>query len=141
MKTIIFMAFFLSCPASQAADALLAINDTVFEVELAITPEERKTGLMRRKKLASNQGMLFIYPEPQIISFWMKQTLIPLDILFFDSHGQLLETFEDIPPCKTSNCKRYTNQNPSQFVLEVPAGTTRQLKIMIGDGFEIRHKD
>lgn len=121
-----------------ASDAELVINNAVFEVDLAVTPEERKTGLQNRKHLAENQGMLFIYPEPRIISFWMKETLIPLDMLFFDSHGQLLEAFDKVPPCTTSSCKTYTNGKPSQFVLEIPAGIRKKLSIAVGDRFETR---
>ena len=142
MKKLFFTYFvFLYTPSSFATDTQLVINDIVFEVELAITPDERKMGLKQRKNLAENQGMLFIYSEPQIISFWMKQTLIPLDILFFDSNGQLLEAFDTVPPCTTSPCKRYTNQKPSQFVLEIPAGTRKKFNIKVGDSFETHPKN
>ncbi len=142
MKKMCFMyLLLLYYPGCYAADTILTINSAVFEVELAVTPDERKTGLMQRNNLAANQGMLFIYPEPRIISFWMKQTLIPLDILYFDSNGQLLEVYESVFPCSIPPCKRYTNRNPAQFVLEVKAGTIQQLNIMIGDSFEIQRKN
>lgn len=139
MKNLFFTYLMLLCFSNSfASDSELIINNTVFGVELAITPEERKNGLQHRKNLDHNQGMLFIYPEPRIISFWMKHTLITLDILFFDSNGQLLEAFDEVPPCTISPCKKYTNQKPSQFVLEIPGGIRKKLKIVIGDSFETR---
>lgn len=137
MKKLVFIICLLIYQDGFAAEALLSINDNLFEVELAITAEERSKGLMHRNSLAANQGMLFVYPEPLIVSFWMHQTLIPLDILFFDSDGQLLELFENIPPCKVSPCKNYTNKSPAEFVLELPAGTAKKINISLGNQFII----
>ena len=125
MKKIFFFVCIFIYTNAFAADALLSINDKLFEVELAVTPEERSQGLMHRQFLPPGQGMLFVFPEPQIISMWMKQTLIPLDILFFDSDAQLSEIFENVPPCKLSPCKTYTNKIPARYVLELPAGSAK----------------
>ncbi len=137
MKKLIFITCLLFCPHLVAAEALLSLNDNLFDVELAISVDERSKGLMNREKLADNQGMLFIFPKPRIVSFWMYQTLIPLDILFFDSNGQLLELFENIPPCKASPCKTYTNKIPAEFVLELPAGTAEKINVSLGNKFVI----
>ncbi len=137
MKKFISIACLLLMTEAFAAEALISINGHLFEVELAVTREERKQGLMYRDVLAPNQGMLFVYPGPQIISFWMKQTLIPLDILFFDREGRLVQSFKNVQPCRISPCKTYTNTEPAQYVLELPAGSAKRIRLTAGNSFEI----
>jgi len=115
----------------------ISINNHQFTVELAASAAERRQGLMHRSSLAPDSGMLFIYPEPQIISFWMKQTLIPLDLLFFDEDGQLIELHNNMQPCKATVCKTYTNKIPAQYALELAAGTATKLKFQVGNSFTI----
>ncbi len=115
----------------------IRINNHIFRVELAISTAERSRGLMNRKYLAPNTGMLFIYSEPKIISFWMKQTLIPLDLMFFDQDGQLIELHHNIQPCNVAVCKTYTNKKPAQFALELAAGSAKSLGIKEGSSFSI----
>jgi len=115
----------------------IRINNHIFSVELAISTTERSRGLMHRGSLAANTGMLFIYSEPQTVSFWMKETLIPLDLLFFDKDGQLIELHHNIQPCKVSACKTYTNKKPAQFALEFAAGTAKKMGIKEGSNFTI----
>jgi hypothetical protein len=140
MRYLFLFLALLSSANCQAGDVQLSINGVNFDVELAITQSEHNHGLMGRTTLETNRGMLFVYDEPRQISFWMKSTLIPLDILFFDSDGTLLEFFADTPPCKKEPCKTYTNQSPAQYVLEVSAGTARRLKLKRGDTFTIIRK-
>ncbi len=118
-----------------ANEVTININDQLFTVKLAITQAERSRGLMHIKSLPENSGMLFIYHEPQIISFWMKQTLIPLDLLFFDSDGRLIELYPNIRPCVSINCKMYTNKTPALFALELAGGTATKFNIQIGNNF------
>lgn len=120
-----------------ANEVTIQINKHRFTVELALTQAERSQGLMHRKSLASDAGMLFIYHEPQLISFWMKQTLIPLDLLFFDKEGRLTELHQNIQPCPGSNCDTYTNKIPAQFVLELAAGTVNKFNFQVGNQFTI----
>lgn len=115
-------------------DALVFVGDTEFNTELALTPNEQRKGLMFRKSMADNQAMLFIYPQPRKVAFWMRNTLIPLDMLFFDGNGELVEIKENVPPCKTENCPTYPAQNPTiKYVLEINAGQSQLLDIKIGD--------
>jgi len=122
---------------AYASDALLSINNHVFNVELAVSEIEHHQGLMRRKLLAANNGMLFIYSEPQLLSFWMKETLIPLDLIFFNSDGELLEKIENIPPCQAMPCKIYANKQAAQYVLELSAGSASKFSLKTGDKFTI----
>ena len=121
--------------ASHAADTRITINDIGFDVELAITQEEQSQGLMGRTHLEKGTGMLFVYSDPKELSFWMKETRIPLDILFFDQNSRLIKLFSKVPPCKQDPCKTYSTPSPALYVLELPAGTAKKMKLKPGDKF------
>lgn len=103
-----------------------------FTVELARTPEMQAQGLMYRAELASGRGMLFIYPNARPVAFWMKNTLLHLDILFFDAALHLVTGYQNVPPCETELCPQYPSTQPARYVLELPAGTARRLDIQPG---------
>jgi uncharacterized membrane protein (UPF0127 family) len=140
MKKVCFLLSVLYISCATAGEALVSIRDTTFDVELAVTQQERSQGLMHRKTLAPNNGMLFVYPEPATVSFWMKETQIPLDILFFDNEGQLSQLYENLPPCKRDPCETYTGTTPSAFILEIPAGSARKYGFRRGDILKIKYK-
>ena len=109
--------------------ASVQLNGHTLAVELAISDAERAQGLMHRQQLAADQGMLFIQPQPMPAAFWMKNTLIPLDMLFFDQHGQLLMLHQDVPPCKTPQCPTYQAPGAVKYILELNAGQAQQLGV------------
>lgn len=137
MRRIFLTAALLLPLSCQAAEVRLTLKGATFEVDLAVTESERRVGLMGRTELKKNQGMLFVYPEAQRLSFWMKGTLLPLDILFFNRDGELLEFFADTPPCREEPCKTYGNATPALYVLELPAGSAKQLELKRGDTFQL----
>lgn len=92
------------------------------DVEVAATPESRARGLMWRKELPAGQGMLFIFPEEEIQSFWMRNTLIPLDMLFINSAGRIVGIVERAEP--RTRTPRSVGR-PGRYVLEVPGGWSR----------------
>lgn len=100
-----------------------------FRVEVVRTPEAQAQGLMYRTHLAPNHGMLFIHATVRPVAFWMKNTLIPLDILFFDAQQRLLKAYVDVPPCKTATCPHYVSPSPAQYILELPAKTVQGLAL------------
>jgi uncharacterized protein len=104
----------------------LTINNQHFLVETAITKEEQITGLMHRTELADHKGMLFIYPEPKLQTFWMKNTKIPLDIIFIDSEKKIVN-IETATPCKTNNCPTYKSLKAAKYVLEINADLATEL--------------
>ncbi|MBN2306445.1 DUF192 domain-containing protein [Candidatus Peregrinibacteria bacterium] len=111
-------------------------NEVKILVELAQTEEERAMGLMGRENLKAGRGMLFYYPVASRMSMWMKNMLIPLDIVFINAHHQIIQIEENVPPCKAADdtdCPRYTAKEPAIFVLEVPANFSNQQGINIGD--------
>lgn len=99
------------------------------EVEVAATNASRQRGLMWRRELPEGKGMLFIFPEDDVQSFWMRNTLIPLDMLFIDASGQIVGIIEQAAP------KTLTSRSvgiPSQYVLEVPGGWVAEHGIRTG---------
>lgn len=118
----------------------LAINSSAgvreFEVEVASTDAQRKIGLMNRKSIDENKGMLFIFDSSGYVNFWMKNTLIPLDIVFIDSSGYIKHIAHDAKPCTSSNdrdCPLYNSAAPVKYVLELKATMTDKLDIKEGD--------
>jgi uncharacterized protein len=99
------------------------------EVEVAATPESRTRGLMWRKEMAPGKGMLFLFPEEELQSFWMRNTLIPLDMLFINSKMQLVGIVERAVP--RTLAPRSVGL-PSQFVLEVPGGWCQSVGVVKG---------
>lgn len=90
-----------------------------YSVEIAATPTQRELGLMYRIWLAPWQGMLFVFPYPQPAAFWMKNTLIPLDMRFFNQYGQLIAHYPYATPCITKDCPTYpAPQGLTTYVLE-----------------------
>lgn len=90
------------------------------EVEVADDEEEHRVGLMYRTSLPEGKGMVFVFNEPQDRSFWMKNTLIPLDILYFDGEGMFVSR-TTMSPCTTVECPSYPSLGPARFALEVNA--------------------
>ena len=82
--------------------------------------------------------MLFVYPRARIRVFWMKDTLIPLDILFFDAHKRLVNVSADTPPCKTETCPTYASRAPTRYVLELNAGLAKQLQLQPGARIQLK---
>jgi uncharacterized membrane protein (UPF0127 family) len=101
-----------------------------FAVEEARTPQQMAQGLMYRRSLAADAGMLFEYDRPQIVSFWMKNTVIPLDMLFIAADGFVVGIHERAVPLST---EAITSDKPVLAVLELNGGTAQRLGIKPGD--------
>jgi len=102
----------------------------LFAVELATNDEERSRGLMFRKELPDGQGMLFDFVNVQPVSFWMRNTYIPLDMIFIRADGRILRIAENTEPLSE---RMVPSGGPVRAVLEVIAGTARKLGIAPGD--------
>jgi uncharacterized protein len=110
-------------------------NTFQFEAKVVSTPTTKKKGLMNRKnKLKDNQGMLFVFDEPQTISLWMKNTYIPLDAIYFNEDGKILELNENLKPKST---KSVVSKKSLKYVLEVNGNTIKNKNIKIGDYIKI----
>lgn len=102
----------------------------VFSVEVATTDEERARGLMFRTSLPEGQGMLFDFAPEQPVTMWMKNTLIPLDMLFIRSDGRILRIAENT---KTESEDIIPSGGPVRAVVELIAGSARKFGIAVGD--------
>lgn len=103
-----------------------------FSVEIAADDESRARGLMFRDSLAPDRGMLFVFEREQPLAFWMRNTRIPLDILYFDADRRLVSV-SSAPPCTTAQCPSYPSAAPARFTLELNAGTAKTLGVARGD--------
>ena len=111
-------------------------------IEVARTPEEKAKGLMYRTSLPQDQGMLFVYDKPVMLSFWMKNTLIPLDIFFIGSDLKIKTISENTPPCIPETvCPTYSSSEPVQYVLELNGGAAAWQKIRVGDSVIISNSE
>ncbi len=106
-----------------------------FQVELAISQVEKNKGLMFRQELPRNQGMLFLYDTPKVVEMWMKNTYIPLDIIFIDDKGKIINIAKNTQP---HSLKVVASHAPAIAALELNAGTTNELSIKMGD--KVLHK-
>jgi YVTN family beta-propeller protein len=102
-------------------------------VEVPDDSEESMRGLMFRIHLPWNAGMLFPYSNEEPRTFWMKNTLIPLDMIFVDSSSKIVEIKENVPPCEQEECPTYPSVEPAQYVLEVNAGFVQDKGVKVGD--------
>ncbi len=94
--------------------------------------------MMFRPNISEDEQMLFIFTKETQQNFWMKNTLVALDMLYFDKNKILVEIKESIPPCKTNPCKIYTTKSDKiQFVAEIKAGVIKKLNIKLGSKLEV----
>ena len=109
-------------------------EDHRFNVEIADTSEERVRGLMFREDLGENQGMLFVYEEEADRSFWMKNTVIPLDIIFLNSDFEVINIEQANPEPNTSdeNLASYRSERPAQYVLEINQNISEKIGLKKG---------
>ena len=100
------------------------------DIQIADSDFDRELGLMFRKSMEENQGMLFIFPQSQIQRFWMRNTLIPLDMIFINSQKQIVTIRENT---KVLSDQTYASTEPAKYVLEVNAGFCKKFDIKVGD--------
>ncbi|HZI66444.1 MAG TPA: DUF192 domain-containing protein [Thermoanaerobaculia bacterium] len=119
---------------SRPAGARVALpSGAIYRVELARTAEEMAQGLMFRESLADRTGMLFLFPrDDESHQFWMKNTLIPLDIIWLDAQGKVLYISANTPPCKADPCPNYGPDFAIASVLEIAGGMAEKEKVTVG---------
>jgi uncharacterized protein len=115
----------------------VALHGKTYATELALDDASREHGLMDRTRLAPDHSMLFVFPNSEPRYFWMKNTLIPLDILYFDQDRKLISIAADAQPCKADPCKMYPSYGSAKYVLELAGGVAKQAGIQVGDELTI----
>jgi uncharacterized membrane protein (UPF0127 family) len=135
MRRILILLLTVHCAtACSSAPVTVTLRDQTFSVEIADDDEERARGLMYRDRMEADAGMLFLFEQQGPQAFWMKNTKIPLDILYFDNDWTLVGWSLDTPPCSLGNqCPSYPSQAPARFVLELNAGTAARIGAQFGD--------
>ena len=136
-RSVILLSCWLVALATASAFAFdlrrVTVGPATFQVEIAQTLQERERGLMYRRELPRDQGMLFVQsPGPAV--FWMKNTYIPLDLLYFDINGWLSQIEADVSPCATPTCPLYPSDTSEvRYILEINAGEAARRGIRVGD--------
>ena len=132
----LLMLFSLSACASGGARHWVELGGTRYQVELATDDASRARGLMFRDQMAEDHGMLFIHDRQELQAYWMKNTRIALDILYFDDQRKLVSQQRDVPPCSAGDrCPPYPSSGPARYVLELNAGQAQKLGLQ--DGAEL----
>jgi len=119
-------------PAAGRAEAVFP-DRTVVALEVARSEPERARGLMFRTSLAEHAGMIFLFERPGIYPFWMKNTLIPLDMLWTDATGTITWIAESVPPCKADPCPEYPPKAEASYVIELKDGFAKRHALKVGD--------
>ena len=137
--------FYLAQPINQTVSQTFPISEVCFAspagrqgkkcflVELALTQPEQETGLMNRTSLDDNKGMLFVFGKENIYPFWMKNTLISLDMIWIGANHKVVFIGENEQPCKKDPSSVITPSSRAEYVLEVNAGQAESSGIKLGD--------
>jgi uncharacterized membrane protein (UPF0127 family) len=131
--TLVIIIIFCMIGCRQFEQTKVCFKDICFDVELAITPAQRKQGLMFRKYLSQNQGMLFVFEDEDKHSFWMKNTFIPLDIIWIDKNKEVVFIERNVQPCEQDICSPIIPEQKAKYVLELNAGTCEDIGLKIKD--------
>jgi hypothetical protein len=128
---LLFLASACGTPRSTAGLAVVPvqIGDHSIKVEVAQTSSEQARGLMYRRDMGWNEGMLFTYPEERVLSFWMKNTFIPLSIAFLDDEGRIVR----IAHMKPQDLSSHSSIHPARYALEMNDGWFKKAGVSAGD--------
>lgn len=131
LAALLLAAPLLGCASGQP---WVELKGQRYSVEIADAHEERNRGLMFRDRLEDGHGMLFLHDAERPLAYWMKNTRIPLDILYFDSERRLVSASQGVPPCSLGDrCPPYPSTGPALYVLELNAGEAAELGVSPGD--------
>ena len=113
----------------------IKVGEAIYDVDLATTPQERQQGLSGRESLEENEGLLFIFEEPSVRNFWMKEMLFPIDIIWISEDLRIVHISKDLQP--ESYPETFNSKEPVLYVLEVNAQNAEKKGILIGDEVEL----
>jgi len=127
-----FLAFFAVVACAKSGPTV-ELKGKTFTIEIAEDEASRQHGLMDRTKMDDDHGMLFIFQDDAPRGFWMKNTKIPLDMIFLDADRKIVSVTHGAEPCVTERCPAYMSGAPARYVLELNAGQAAKLGLTSGD--------
>jgi uncharacterized membrane protein (UPF0127 family) len=128
----LLLAFLAAC-SGRLATITVRIAGEPFRIEVARTEAEQARGLMYRRSLGAREGMLFVYQADEHLSFWMKNTSIPLTLAFLSREGEILQIAE----LKPLSLRPVTSERAARYALELPLGSLDRLDVRVGDRVEL----
>ncbi len=140
---VVIVVLLLSIPllkpkySGSMAIFITEVGSVEFEVEVADTSAKRTLGLMNRTNMPDNKGMVFVFDVEQIPSFWMKNTLIPLDMIFISADEKIVYIQRNAQPCRTLECDHYKPDKLVKYVVEINGGLADKLGIREGQRVRI----
>ncbi len=134
---IVFYSEYQKIADKNSITIFTAARPVKIQVEFAKTAQELETGLMNRDSLEANSGMFFIFSDEKSRNFWMKNTLIPLDMIFISSTGRVNEMTTQEPCPEIGICQIYESRTPARYVLEINAGQAEKWNMAAGDIVEL----
>jgi uncharacterized protein len=131
-----------SAPAPAAAGPRIILPDGfVVDVEVANTDELRAQGLMYRDRLPAGKGMIFFFAQDGVYPFWMKNTMIPLDMIWVDAAHRVAHVKSNVPPCRVDPCPSYDPEVPARYVVELAGGEAGKHALKAGDQLRFEGMD
>jgi uncharacterized membrane protein (UPF0127 family) len=130
LSVMIGLLFFCGSTAIEATTLNITINTTTFDLEVANTPEKRAKGLMFRKDMPQKSGMIFTYASPRYVGIWMKNTYIPLDILWVSPKKEIVYIHENATPHSLTIMRP---KHKAQYVIELNSGSVKRFDLKVGD--------
>lgn len=133
-----YVVFSIGCGAENPQETVeLRVGSDIYRVEVARSPEERQTGLMNREELGEFEGMLFVFERDQQLSFWMKDTLVPLSIAYLGKDGTIKEMYDMTPLSTRPVGSRFS----ARYALELPQGAFERSGARVGDRIDLSALD
>ncbi|HVT03347.1 MAG TPA: DUF192 domain-containing protein [Thermoanaerobaculia bacterium] len=131
----------VNVPVARPSNGPMVVFPDGFKIdcELADTDETRQQGLMYRESLAPGKGMIFIFTQAGFYPFWMKNTLIPLDMIWLDGTKKIVSISEKVPPCAADPCPTYPPTGNALYVLEIAGGEAAKHHLKSGDSVVMQH--
>lgn len=136
LVAVAFIFLLGAFPAQKNVTVQFPESGVSLKTEIADTPYMQGKGLMFRQKMFLDSGMLFVFEKPKELKFWMKNTLMPLDMIFISEDLKIVNIVENARPC-ANRCEIYSSIFPAKYTIETNAGFVRDNGIKIGDGVRI----
>jgi len=142
LSLLLLTGLLIGCQASGTTTLPhVDFDDHRYYVDIADDDRSRARGLMFVDEMDANRGMFFIFRREAPRSFWMRNTRIPLDIIYLDRELRVVSISEDTPPCRTQRCPSYPSEGPAQYVLELNAGQAARIGLDPGDQIQVGNID